>query len=80
MTVERKLCTAQHGFRQKHSSVTQLLLYCDNLYQALDDNSSQITVYLDIAKTFDKINFNIVLQKLARFGFDEKFLNFLLQI
>ena len=75
-TFERKLCTAQHGYRQKHSTVTQLLLYCDNLYQALDENSSPITVYLDIAKAFDTINFSIVLQKLARFGFDEKFLKF----
>ena len=75
-TVERKLCTAQHGFWQKHSTVTQLILYCDNLYHALDDNSSPIAVYLDIANAFDTINFNTVLQKLARFGFDEKFLNF----
>ena len=43
-TFEWKLCTAQHGFQQKHSTVTQLLLYCDNLYQALDKNSSPITV------------------------------------
>ena len=63
-TVDRKLCTAQHGFWQKHSTVTQLLLYCDNLYQALEDNSSPITVYLDNVKAFDSINFNIVLQKL----------------
>ena len=55
-TFERKLCNAHHGFRQKHSTVTQLLLYCDNLYQALDDNSSPITVYLDIAKAFDTIS------------------------
>ena len=65
-TFERKLCIAQHGFRQRHSTVTQLLLYCADLYQ----------VYLDIAKIFDMINFNILLQKLARFGFVEKFLKF----
>ena len=75
-TVDRKLCTAQHGFHQKHSTVPKLLLYCDKLYQASDDISSPITVYLDIAKAFDTINFNIVLQKLARFGFDERFLKF----
>ena len=69
-TFEKMVCTSQHGFRQKHSLVTQLLLYCDNLYQLLDENSSPITVYWDIAKAFDTINFNIVLQKLARFGFD----------
>ena len=76
-TFERKLCTARHVFRQKHSTVTQLLLYCDNLYPALDKNSSPITVYLDIAKAFDTINFNNVLQKLTRFGFEEKFLKFI---
>ena len=38
-TVERKLSAAQHGFRQKHSTVAQLLLYCDNAYQALDENN-----------------------------------------
>ena len=75
-TLERKLCTAQHGFRQNNSTVTQLLLYCDNLYPALDDYSSPITVYLDIAEAFDTINFYIVLQMLARFGFDKKFLTF----
>ena len=58
-TFERKLCTAQHGFRQKHSTVTQLLLYGDNLYQALDDNPSPITVYfkssivLGLMKSFE---------------------------
>ena len=75
-TVERKLRTAQHGFRQKHSTITQLLLYCDNLYQVLDDNSIPIKVYLDITKAFEAIDNNIVLRKLTRFGFDEKFLNF----
>ena len=53
-----------------------MLLYCDNLYQAFGESSSPITVYLDIAKALDTINFNIVLQKLARFGFVERFLNF----
>ena len=51
-TIERKLRTAQHGFRQKHSTITQLLLYSDNLYQVLDDNSTQITFYLDLAEAF----------------------------
>ena len=54
-----------------------MLLYCDNLYQVLGENSSPITVYFDIAKAFDTINFNIVVQKLARFGLDGKFLKFL---
>ena len=53
-----------------------MLKYWDNLYHALDDNSSPITVHLDIAKAFDTINFNFVLQKLARFGFDKEFLKF----
>ena len=41
----------------------------------MDDNLFPLTVYLEMAKAFVTINFNIVLQKLARFGIDEKFLN-----
>ena len=66
-TFERKLCTAPHGFRPKRSIVTQLLLFCDNLYQAQDEYSSPITVYLDIDRAFNTINFNIVLQKARSF-------------
>ena len=35
-----------------------------------------ITVYLDIAKAFDTINYNIILLKLCRMGFDSAFLKF----
>ena len=49
-----------------------MLLYCDNIYLELDEISSPITVYMNIAS--DTINFKNVLQKLDLFGFDEKFL------
>ena len=35
-----------------------------------------MTVYLDIAKAFDIINYNIILLKLCRMGFDSAFLRF----
>ena len=53
-TVDRKLCTAQQGSRQKHSTVIQLLLNCHKLYRALDESSSPIIVYLDIFKATDE--------------------------
>ena len=59
-------------FGKKHSTGNQFLLCFVNLYHALDDNSSPITIFFDITETFDTINFDIVLQKLAPFGLDKK--------
>ena len=39
-------------------------------------NKMPMTVYLDIAKAFDTINYNIILLKLCQMGFDSAFLRF----
>ena len=73
---QQKLCVEQHGFRKNHLTITQLLLYCNRLYELLEPNKMPMTVYLDIAKAFDTINYNIILSKLCRIGFDSAFLRF----
>ena len=74
--LQQKLCVEQHGFRKNHSTITQLLLYCNRLYELLEANKMPMTVYLDIAKAFDTINYNIIFLKLCRMGFDSAFLRF----
>ena len=64
------------GFRQNRSTITQLLLYCNRLYELLEANKMPMTVYLDRAKAFDTINYNIILLKLCRMRFDSAFLRF----
>ena len=74
--LQQKLCLEQHGFRKNHSTITQLLLYCNRLYELHEAKEMPMTVYLDIAKAFDTINYNIILLKLCRMGFDTAFLRF----
>ena len=74
--LQQKLCVEQHGFRKNHSTITQLLLYCNRLYELLEANKMPMTVYIDIAKAFDTINCNIILLKLCRMRFDSAFLRY----
>ena len=74
--LQQKLCVEQHGFRKSCSTITQLLLYCNRLYELQEANKMPMTVYLDIAKAFDTINYNIILLILCRMGFDSAFLRF----
>ena len=74
--LQQKLCVEQHSFRKNHSTINQLLLYCNRLYELLEANKMPMTVYLDIAKAFALINYNIILLKLCQMGFDSAFLRF----
>ena len=72
----KNLDNRQHGFRPKHSSITQMLQYCGNFFRCLNAKESALSIYLDIAKAFDSINQNAILLKLMHFGFDNRFLKF----
>jgi hypothetical protein len=54
----------QHGFRLYRSTLTQLLHHFDSVLEILERNENADIIYLDLAKAFDKVNHNILLQKL----------------
>ena len=72
----KNLDNRQHGFRTKHSTITQMIQYCEKIFRCLNAKESALSVYLDIAKAFDTINHNAILLKLTHFGFDNQFLKF----
>ena len=54
---------SQYGFRKLHSTEYASLKRVDRMSQYLDNGKLPITMYLDLSKTFDTINHEILLKK-----------------
>ena len=64
----------QHGFMKNKSTITQLILVCEQLYQSNESGKPADFIYFDFSKAFDKVRHDILLSKLANIGFDEAFI------
>ena len=62
----------QHGFRKKRSCLTQLLTHVDHILKSLNSGNKVDVIYLDYAKAFDKVDHNILLAKLWKYGIQGK--------
>ena len=71
--IRHKFNSNQHGFQQGLSTITQLVLFIDELYAKFDNNWEQIVLYLDFSKAFDTVNHATLISKLAYFGLDLEF-------
>ena len=71
--IKDRLNPRQHGFRAKHSTVTQLLTFLHELYLNFDGNVEQVVIYLDFSKAFHSVDHFTLLSKIIQFGFDENF-------
>ena len=54
----------QFGFRNKHSTSHALLNRTEEIRNALDDNSYDVGVFIDLLKAFDTVDHKILLDKL----------------
>ena len=63
----------QHGFRKGHSCLSELLAHYHDIISNLahDDADSEL-IYLDFAKAFDKVDHDLLLKKLERYGIHGK--------
>jgi len=59
----------QHGFRPTRSTVTNLLTFTKAVNKSLDNNIQIDVIYTDFEKAFDKVNHDILINKLMKFGF-----------
>ena len=59
---------SNHGFREARSCLSQLLEHYDDILNLLEQGVNVDVVYLDFAKAFDKVDHNIVLQKINNLG------------
>ena len=65
------LCENQHGFRSGRSCLTQLLSHIDDVMRGLINGADTDAIYLDYAKAFDKVDHQLLIKKLRRYGFNE---------
>ena len=71
-----KLLTGrQHGFRSGRSTLTQLLNHFDMIYEGLVDGKDTDSIYLDYAKAFDRVDHELLISKLERYGFHPSLIN-----
>jgi hypothetical protein len=65
----------QHGFLPRRSTLTNLLVFIDEISRNLDAGVSTNAVYLDIAKAFDKIPHDRLIARLMEVGVDDSIVN-----
>merc|ERR1712215_270397 len=62
----------QRGFVPGRSTQTQLLCHYNDIYEALTEGKRMDTVFLDFAKAFDKVDHNILIEKVKKHGIGGK--------
>lgn len=74
--VNSQLSEAQHGFRPLKSTTSNLLNYVSDILPEVDAGGQIDAAYFDFKKAFDLVNNDVLLKKLAGFGFTPHLLNF----
>ena len=58
----------QHGFRERYSTITEILSFYDSVLTFLEEGHAVDAIYLDFAKAFDKVDHQILLKKAESVG------------
>ena len=72
LKINELLNETQHGFRQRRSTLTQLISYHSDIICSIENDKNVDSVYLDFSKAFDKCDQHIILRKLKLLGITGK--------
>lgn len=61
----------QYGFRAQHSTEYAALELAERIKESLHQNLVPLTIFLDLSKAFDTLNYEIILWKLRKYGLHE---------
>jgi hypothetical protein len=66
--IKNHISHTQHGFIKSRSVETNMITFTDFLLSAMDSDIQVDAVYTDFSKAFDKINHNLLIDKLYKMG------------
>ncbi|KAL1448645.1 hypothetical protein WDU94_000547 [Cyamophila willieti] len=76
--IYNKISPNQHGFIEGRSTVTNLTSFHHSVAKSLSGGSKQVDIiYTDILRAYDKLSHDVLLAKLADFGFHPDFILFI---
>lgn len=67
----------QYGFRPSHSTEHAIVEFVDRLLDGMNSSHIPLSVYIDLSKAFDTLDFDILLGKLSFYGVQNIALNLL---
>jgi hypothetical protein len=62
------LSTSQYGFRKKHSTEHAVLEAVDRISSELDNGNTPLSIFLDLSRAFDTLDYKILFSKLNYYG------------
>ena len=71
------LTDKQHGFRSNRSCLTQMLDHFDDIYEGFIRGEDTDSIYLDYTKAFDKVDLDLLILKLKKYGFGNKLVDWI---
>ena len=71
------LSDKQHGFRANRSCLTQMLDHFDDIFEGFTRGEDTDSIYLDYAKAFDKVDLDLLIHKLRRYGFHSRLIEWI---
>ena len=72
LTDNHKYNVGQFGFIKGQSTQSELLAHYNDIYEAISEGKRTDTVFLDFAKAFDKVDHDILLEKVKKQGIGGK--------